>query len=131
MSDKREVIHTPDSPDLGKFLGVPVAPATRGAGLFFTTGYVAINPETGAAETGAVEIETRRTLDNLKLILEHAGSSLDKVLRVHIFMTDLNDWPKMNAVYQEYFPTDPPARRTVGAPLIPGFRVEIDCIALA
>ena len=105
-------------------------PATRGAGLIFTSGYVAIDPETGGTDTESIESETRRTLDNLKLILEEAGSSLDKVPRVHIFMTDLGEWERMNVVYMEYFPTDPPTRRTAHAQLVPGFRIEIDCIAL-
>ena len=132
MQEKREIVRTPDSLSLGHFLGEPtlVSPATKGGGLIFTTGYLAMNPDTGEAETGSIEVETRRTLDNLKMVLETAGSSFDKVLKINIFMEDLDEWPAMNEVYKEYFPTDPPAGRTVQARLIEDYRIEIDCVAL-
>ena len=66
-----------------------MSPATRGGGLIFTTGYVAMNPDTGEPETGSIEVETRRTLDNLKMVLETAGSSFDKVLKINIFMDSI------------------------------------------
>ncbi len=132
MQEKREIVRTPDSLSLGHFLGEPtlVSPATKGGGLIFTTGYVAMSPDTGEAEIGSIEVETRRTLDNLKMVLETAESSFDKVLKINIFMEDLDEWPAMNEVYKEYFPTDPPARRTVQAKLIEDCRIEIDCVAL-
>ena len=132
MQEKREIVRTPDSLSLGHFLGEPtlVSPATKGGGLIFTTGYVAMSPDTGEAEIGSIEVETRRTLDNLKMVLETAESSFDKVLKINIFMEDLDEWPAMNEVYKEYFPTDSPARRTVQAKLIEHYKVEIDCIAL-
>ena len=130
MAQRREIIRTPDALDLGKVVSAPASPATRGAGLIFATGYVGFNPETGEPESDTIEDQTRRTLENLKTVLEAAGSSFDKVLRVHIFMSDLAEWRRMNKVYQAYFPADPPARRTVQAHLIPGYKVEIDCIAL-
>ena len=132
MEQKREIVRTSDSISLGHFLGEPtlVSPATRGNGRIFTTGYLAMNPDTGEPETGSIEVETRRTLDNLKMVLEAAGSSFDKVLKINISMEDLDEWPAMNEVYKEYFPTDPPARRTVQAKLIEDCRIEIDCVAL-
>ena len=132
MQQKREIIQTSDSLSLGHFLGEPtlVSPATKGNGLIFTTGYLAMNPDTGEPEAGSIEVETRRTLDNLKMVLEAAGSSFDKVLKINIFMEDLDEWPAMNEVYKEYYPTNPPARRTVQAKLIEHYKVEIDCIAL-
>ena len=132
MQEKRGIVRTSDSLSLGHFLGEPtlVSPATKGGGLIFTTGYLAMNPHTGEPETGSIEVETRRTLDNLKRVLETAGSSFDKVLKINIFMEDLDEWPAMNEVYKEYFPIDPPARRTVQAKLIEDYKIEIDCIAL-
>ena len=132
MQQKREIVQTSDSISLGHFLGEPtlVSPATKGGGLIFTTGYLAMNPDTGEPETGSIEVETRRTLDNLKMVLEAAGSSFDKVLKVNIFMEDLDERPDLNQVYKEYFPTDPPARRTVQAKLIEDYKIEIDCVAL-
>jgi len=132
MQEKREIVRTSDSLSLGHFLGEPtlVSPATKGGGLIFTTGYLAMNAHTGEPETGSIEVETRRTPDNLKMVLETAGSSFDKVLKINIFMKDLDEWPAMNEVYKEYFPIDPPARRTVQAKLLEDYKIEIDCIAL-
>ena len=130
MADRRKVIRTPKLLDLGKFMKAPVAPATRGGGLIFTGGYVPMDPKTGKAVMGSIEEQTRRTLKNLKMVLKEAGSSLDKVLKVNIFMSDLNEWPRMNKVYKEFFPRNYPARRTTHAYLVGGFKIEIDCIAL-
>jgi 2-iminobutanoate/2-iminopropanoate deaminase len=130
MRNAQKVIRTPKRLDLGRFMRAPVSPATRGGGLIFTSGYVPMDPRTGRAVLGSIEAQTRRTLQNLKLVLEEAGSSLDKVLKVHIFMSDLKEWPRMNKVYREFFPRDYPARRTTHAQLVGGFKIEIDCIAL-
>lgn len=131
MSANRQVIHTRPTADLGAALKVPVSPAVRAGGFVFCSGYLAINPDTGQPELGTVATETKRTLENLRLVLEAAGSSLQKIVKVNVFLTDIRDFDSMNAVYREYFPTEPPARRTVEARLIGGFKVEIDCIALA
>lgn len=128
---KREIIGTPELLDLGKFMKAPVAPAVRANGFIFTGGYVPLDPRTGKAVMGSIEEQTRRTLQNLKDVLEHAGSSLEKVVKVNVFISDLSEWERMNAVYREFFPKDFPARRTVHAALVGGFKVEIDCIALA
>lgn len=130
MEDRRQVIRTRKLHDIGKFMKAPASPAARGGGLIFTSGYVPIDPKTGRAVRGSIEEQTRTTLQNLKIVLEQAGSSLDKVLKVNIFMSDLNEWPRMNKVYKEFFPGDYPARRTVHAQLVGGFKIEIDCIAL-
>ncbi len=130
MADRRQVIQTREIHDLGKFMKAPVSPATRGGGFVFTSGYVPIDPKTGKALKGSIEEQTRSTLQNLKIVLEQAGSSLDKVLKVNIFMSDLKEWPRMNKVYKEFFRGDYPARRTVHARLVGGFKIEIDCIAL-
>lgn len=80
----------------------PVSSATRGGGLIFTSGYVAFDPRTGKPVTGSIERQTRRTLRNLGMVLEAAGSSLDKVLKVHVCMSDLDEWSRMNRVYREF-----------------------------
>jgi 2-iminobutanoate/2-iminopropanoate deaminase len=79
-------------------------------------------------ELGDVRSETRRTLQNIRAILEAAGSSLRNVVRVGVFLADMKDFDGMNAVYREFFTEDPPARTTVGAQLSK-IKVEIDCIA--
>jgi 2-iminobutanoate/2-iminopropanoate deaminase len=88
------------------------------------------NPQTGQLELGDVPSQTRRTLDNLKAILEAAGSSLDKVLRCNVYLKDINDFQAMNQVYATYFSAPHPARTTIQAGALPGgISVEIDCIA--
>jgi len=88
------------------------------------------NPQTGAIELGSMEHETRNTLRNLELVRESAGSSLDKVLKTTVFITDLAEFDTMNRVYREYFPKDPPARSTVQVvALNQGFKIEIECMA--
>jgi len=79
-------------------------------------------------ELGDIQSETRRTLQNIRAILDAAGSSLKDVVRVGVFLADMNDFAAMNEVYKEFFPENPPARTTVGAQL-PKIKVEIDCIA--
>jgi 2-iminobutanoate/2-iminopropanoate deaminase len=126
----KQVISTDDKLDLGTFMQAPVSPAVRANGFVFVSGYVPLNPETGKAELGSIEVQARRTLENIKLVLDKAGSSLEKVVKVNIFISEEKDFQGLNKVYREYFPKDFPARRTILANLIGGFRVEIDCIAV-
>lgn len=130
MAKGREIVRTDESLSLGKFMTAPVSDAVRANGFIFVSGYVPLNPKTGKAEPGSIGIQTRRTLQNIKTVLEQAGSSLDKVVKVNIFISDLNDYQGMNKVYREFFKKDFPARRTVHALLVGGFKVEMDCIAL-
>ncbi len=106
----------------------PYSPAIVADGFVFVAGQAAINPATDQLETGDIKSETRRTLENIKAILEASGSSMKEVVRVGVFLADIGDFEGMNEVYKEYFPEEPPARTTVGATL-PGINVEIDCIA--
>jgi 2-iminobutanoate/2-iminopropanoate deaminase len=96
--------------------------------LVFVAGQGPINPETSQLELGDIRSETRRALRNIQAILEAAGSSLQCVTRMGVFLADLKDFDGMNEVFREYFPQNPPARTTVGCAL-PEIRVEIDCIA--
>ncbi len=97
-------------------------------GFVFVAGQAAINPKTNELELGDIRSEVRRTLQNIQAILQAAGSSLRDVVRVSVFLADINDFAAMNEVYREFFPENPPARTTVGAQL-PKIKVEIDCIA--
>jgi len=97
-------------------------------GFVFVAGQAAINPKTNELELGDIRSEVRRTLQNIQQILQAAGSSLRDVVRVGVFLADINDFAAMNEVYREFFPENPPARTTVGAHL-PKIKVEIDCIA--
>jgi 2-iminobutanoate/2-iminopropanoate deaminase len=120
----REVIRTSEGPQPRG----PYSQAIVADGFVFVAGQVPVNPSTNELELGDAGSETRRTLQNIKAILEAAGSSLRDVVRVGVFLADLKDFDAMNAVYREFFPEDPPARTTVGAQL-PKIKVEIDCIA--
>ncbi|HUU12694.1 MAG TPA: Rid family detoxifying hydrolase [Terriglobia bacterium] len=97
-------------------------------GFVFVAGQAAINPKTNELELGDIRSEVRRTLQNIQEILQAAGSSLRDVVRVGVFLADINDFAAMNEVYREFFHENPPARTTVGAQL-PKIKVEIDCIA--
>ncbi len=106
----------------------PYSPAIVADGFVFVAGQAAVNPRTDELELGDIRTETRRTLENIRTILEAAGSSLREVVRVGVFLADIKDFDAMNEVYREFFPEDPPARTTVGVQL-PKIKVEIDCIA--
>lgn len=106
----------------------PYSPAIVAEGFVFVAGQGSVNPKTNELELGDVRSETRRTLENIRIILHAAGSSLRDVVRVGVFLADMNDFAAMNEVYREFFPEAPPARTTVGAQL-PRIKIEIDCIA--
>jgi len=112
----------------------PVGPyqqAIRTGGLVFTAGQIPIDPKTGQVVTGGIEEQTRCVMDNLKAILEAAGTSLDRVVKTTVFLRDMNDFPAMNKVYALYFQTDiAPARSTVQVARLPkDVAVEIEAIA--
>jgi len=123
----REVISTDRAP---RAIG-PYSQAIRANGLIFTAGQIALDPATGQVAEGDVAQQTTRVLENLKGIIEAAGSSLDRTVKATVYLKDMNDFAAMNEVYTRYFPTDPPARSTVEASRLPrDVRLEIDLIVL-
>jgi len=114
----------------------PVGPynqAVKAAGLLFCSGQIALDPATGAmVGSGDVEAETRQVLANLKAVLAAAGCSPRQVVRTTVFLADLADFAKVNALYAEVFGAGvSPARACVQVAALPkGGRVEIDCIAV-
>ena len=98
--------------------------------LAFISGQLGFDPETGVLVEGGVEAQTHQALKNLKAILESAGSSLEQVVKTTVFLMDMNDFAKVNAIYAEYFTTNPPARSAVQVAALPkGGLVEIEAIA--
>ncbi|OLD62928.1 MAG: reactive intermediate/imine deaminase [Acidobacteria bacterium 13_1_40CM_2_68_5] len=112
-----------------------IGPYSQGiaAGEFlFLSGQVPLDPASGSLLKGTVQEEVARVLENLKAVLEAAGSSLDRVVRTTVFLTDLGDFEAMNEAYARYFGANRPARSTVQVTALPrGARVEIDAIASA
>jgi 2-iminobutanoate/2-iminopropanoate deaminase len=105
----------------------PYSPGIISEGRFlFVSGQGAL--QDGEIISGSIEEETRLTLENVGRILEQAGASFDDVVRVGIFLADLEEFDAMNAVYESFFAVPRPARTTVGAALM-GIKVEIDCVA--
>lgn len=112
---------------------VPLSAAVRGDGVIWASGQVPVDPETRQVVAGGIEAQTRQTLENLKRTLALAGAGLGDVVKVNIFLTDMTSFAAMNGVYREYFPSEPPARTTVGTTGLanPAMQVEIEAIALA
>ncbi len=126
---ERKVVSTQGAP---KAIG-PYSQAVRAGGLLFCSGQIPLDPATGeVVGQGDVAVQTRRCLENLKAVLEAGGSSLDKVVKTTVFLKDMNSFGRMNEVYGEFFPGDPPARAAVEVSRLPkDVLVEIQCVALA
>jgi len=110
----------------------PFSSAVRTGDLLFVSGQIGTRVEAGAPVlvAGGIEAETRQTLDNIRAIVEKAGSSMDRVVKCMVMLADMQDWPKVNEIYATYFPGPKPARSAFGATALAlGARVEIECTA--
>jgi len=108
----------------------PYSQGIAAAGLLFLSGQVPLDPATGALIQKTMQEEVARVLENLKAVLEAAGSGLDRVVKTTVYLTSLKDFEAMNEVYARYFGDNRPARSTVQVAALPrGARVEIDAIA--
>jgi 2-iminobutanoate/2-iminopropanoate deaminase len=109
----------------------PYSVAVRAGDFVFASGQLGLDPATGDLVPGGIEAETRQSLTNLRHVLADAGSSLEGALKTTVFLKDMAEFAKMNAVYAEFFPENPPARSTVQVAALPkGGTVEIEIIAL-
>ncbi len=123
----RRVISTPNAPAA---IG-PYSQAIMTGNILWLAGQIAIDPRTNQVRSGTIEEETKLVLDNLKAVLEAAGMTMANIVSTTVFLADLNDFPRMNAVYATYFPNDPPARATVQVARLPrDVKVEIAAIAV-
>lgn len=110
----------------------PYSQAIGAAGLVFCSGQIGLDPRSGELVAGSVQDETRRAIENLAAVLDAAGSALERVVKVTVYLTDIDDFAQFNEAYEAFFPGEPPARATVGVAALPkGARVEIECIGLA
>lgn len=130
---QRSIVRTPSAPAaIGPYsqaVVVPVGPHTR---MIYTSGQIALDPETGAmVGEGDVAAQTRQVLANLVAVLAAADATLAHVVKTTIFLADMADFATVNALYGERFPSDPPARSTVQAARLPrDARVEIEVVAV-
>lgn len=115
------------------------APAAVGAysqgiianGFVYTAGQVPLVPGTKNLAEGGIKAQTRQSLENVKGVLEAAGSSMANIVKTTVFLADINDFADFNAVYSEYFPENPPARSAIQAGALPlGAMIEIEAVAL-
>ena len=121
-------LSTFNSPKGPKAFG-PFSHAKMNDSVMFITGQLGINPETGAIVPGGVEAETHQVFSNITAILHEAGMGLDRILKATIFLTDMNDFEKVNEIYASYFSGEYPARSCIGvSSLAKGGVVEIEVI---
>ncbi len=109
----------------------PYSQGIKANGFVFTAGQGGLDPKIGKIVEGGIEAQTRQTLANIKAILDAAGTSLANVVKTTVFLVNINDFAAMNAVYKEFFPSEPPARSTVAVKDLPlGALVEIEAVAV-
>lgn len=107
----------------------PYSQAVKANGMLFTSGQIAINPKTNTVEADSIEGQTKQVCENLKAIVEEAGTSMDKVVKTVCFLADINDFAKFNEIYATYF-TSKPARSCVAVKDLPkGVMCEVEVIA--
>jgi 2-iminobutanoate/2-iminopropanoate deaminase len=127
---KREIIRVEPFSSWGERLKVPVSTLVRHGDTLYLSGIPPFDPATGEIVQASIERQTEIVLDQMKLCLETAGSSLANVLKCNVYCTSVEQFAAVNAVYARYFPTDPPARIFLCVPAWFGpFDIEIDCIA--
>jgi 2-iminobutanoate/2-iminopropanoate deaminase len=126
MFTMKKIINTTKAP-------AAIGPYSQGiqlGNLVFTSGQIPFNPETGTFAAGNIEEQTHQALKNLKAVLEEGGAELATVIKTTVFIKDMNDFGKINAIYGTYFPTNPPARSCVEVARLPkDVSIEIEAVA--
>jgi len=127
---KREIIRVePLSTYLERFKA-PTSAVTRCGDTIYVSGFPPFDPETGEVVDAPIERQSELVMEQMKLCLETAGTSLDNVLKCNVYCTSVEKFAAVNAIYARYFSKDPPARIFINVPAWPGhFDIEIDCIA--
>lgn len=126
MAESKQVV----SPSYGAKPIGPYSPAIRIGNFVFTSGQIALDPQTGKLVDGDVAAQARQALSNLKTLIEASGTSLNNVVKTTLFLKDMDDFQTVNAIYAEFFASEPPARSTVQVSALPGGAlVEVEAIA--
>jgi 2-iminobutanoate/2-iminopropanoate deaminase len=124
---KKDVISSPNAP---KAVG-PYSAAIKTGSFVFMSGQLGLDPQSGSLVEGGVEAQTKQALTNLQSVLQSNGLDMEAIVKTTVFLQDMGDFAKMNAVYAEFFKSDPPARSTIEVAALPkGGLVEIEAIAL-
>jgi 2-iminobutanoate/2-iminopropanoate deaminase len=125
---KKRIIQTDQAPAA---IG-PYSQAVRVGNFLYTSGQIALDPQSGEFLSGEIEQETERTIENISAILTAGGLSLDNVIKTTVYLTDLSHFARMNHIYEKYFSGNKPARACVQVAALPkGAKVEIEAIAIA
>jgi len=127
---KREIIRVEPLATWLENYKAPTSTVTKHGDTIYVTGAPPFDPETGQIFLGPIERQTELVLEQLKLCVETAGSSLENILKLNVYVTSVDMFPAVNAVYRRYFPKAPPARIFISVPAWNGgFDIEVDCIA--
>jgi 2-iminobutanoate/2-iminopropanoate deaminase len=127
---EKQVVRTERAP--APFQGAPYSQAIRAEGLVFVSGQLSLRPDHGEIVGETIGEQTEQVFENLRAILEEAGSGLDRLVKTTVYLTDLGDFAGMNEVYARHVGDRPPARATIEVSALPsGAKVEIEAIALA
>jgi 2-iminobutanoate/2-iminopropanoate deaminase len=116
--------------NVSRSASLPHVPGIRVGDYLFLSGMGPVDPRTGGRNHGPIAEQIRTTLNNIKHMLESAGSSLERVVRVHVVLADISHMDEMDRVYREFFPVNPPARTAWSMQLRFGNGCEIECVAL-
>src|SRR5262245_55325917 len=129
---RKQVVNVPGLTEAVGRAGAPLSILVRAGDFLFCSGLPPLDPKTGDLIRGDIQTQTRAVLEALKFALENAGSSLDKVVKTTVFITNAAYFKTVNDIYRTYFPHDPPARSFVAMASWPlEFDIEIECVALA
>jgi len=127
---KREIIRVEPLSTYLENWKAPTSAVMRCGDTVYVSGFPPFDPETGEVINASIERQTELVLEQMRLCLETAGSSLSHVLKCNVYCTKVEAFPVVNAIYAKYFPKDPPARIFINVPAWPGhFDIEIDCVA--